>query len=252
MCTLMAQAFRGQRFTSWGDMMEPTVHGGHFGLGVELGEEEDNVNAKEQAVSLTKAKKPKLSHRIFFEDNGLKKVIEDFPKLKFQGKGHEFEDLKVLMAAYKKWLKDLYPFQDDFEDLIWQARDVLQKKEEIEGVEGEMSDPKQLLHQLRFHYKRGKVKADSETARRVAENRAAALERKRQREAQVHQVQDATGSGGTEAEPKNNADSERAKRVAENRAAALKRKMEREAEAEFEAFGMEEFEEDVFGFGAME
>ncbi|CAK9114595.1 unnamed protein product, partial [Durusdinium trenchii] len=161
--------------------MEPTVHGGHFGLG-----DDDVELLKEQAVSVSRAKKPKLSHQIFFEPNGLKKVIQDFPKLKFHGKGHEFEDLKVLMAAYKKWLKDLYPFKDDFEDLIWKARDVLQQKETTESGE---SDPKQHLHLLRFHYKCGKEGAtktkqdQDETAKRVAENRAKALERKRQREA---------------------------------------------------------------------
>eukprot|EP00434_Breviolum_minutum_P015317 symbB.v1.2.013500.t1/scaffold959.1/size148843/9 len=164
------------------------VSGRDFGLGDDVAVE----NLKEEAVHVARSKKPRLTHEIFFQDNGLKKVIQDFPKLKFQGKGHEFEDLKVMMAAYKKWLKDLYPFQDDFEELIWKARDVLQKKEQTEIGE---SDPRQHLHMLRFHYKKGeerdaeeKARAsdlDSETAKRVAENRAKALERKRQRDAKA-------------------------------------------------------------------
>eukprot|EP00913_Durusdinium_trenchii_P030869 g28911.t1 len=145
-----------------------------------------------------------------YNPNGLKKVIQDFPKLKFHGKGHEFEDLKVLMAAYKKWLKDLYPFKDDFEDLIWKARDVLQQKETTESGE---SDPKQHLHLLRFHYKCGKEGAT----------------KTKQDEEFVDFEDDAFGFGFgfEEREPKMQAEDhglETAKRVAENRAKALERK----------------------------
>jgi len=229
---------------------EPRVSGGDFGLG----DEEDLSNLKEQAVVISRAKKPQLTHQILFQDNGLKKVVKDFPKLKFQGKGHEFEDLKVLMAAYKKWLKELYPYKDDFEEVIWKAREVLQKKENTET--GEESDPRHHLHMLRFQYNKNKANAgrDSETAKRVAENRAKALERKRQREAQA-------ASSTTSAANTAGQDSETAKRVAENRAKALERKRQREAQAQLPpdiddddafGFGAPEMFEDVFDFGDME
>jgi len=220
---------------------EPRVCGNDFN------DPDGLADLKEKAVVIPRAKKPQLTHQILFQDNGLKKVVKDFPKLKFQGKGHEFEDLKVLMAAYKKWLKELYPYKDDFEELVWKAREVLQKKEKTE--EGaEKSDPRHHLHMLRFQYKKNKANAgrDSETAKRVAENRAKALEKKRQREAQAN----ASGQ-----------DSETAKRVAENRAKALERKRQREAQAQLPpeiddedafGFGAPEMFEDVFDFGDME
>ncbi|CAJ1413195.1 unnamed protein product [Effrenium voratum] len=62
------------------------------------------------------------------------------------------------MAAYKKWFKELYPFQDDLEDLIWKSRAVLEQKEKTElGVE---SDPRHQLHLLRYQYKSQKVESD--------------------------------------------------------------------------------------------
>ena len=62
-------------------------------------------------------------------------VIGECSKKKFKGEGHEFEDLKarfcfnrccpqkelldsvrptgqILMATYKKWFKEVYPFED--------------------------------------------------------------------------------------------------------------------------------------------
>ncbi|CAJ1368749.1 unnamed protein product [Effrenium voratum] len=128
---------------------EPRVHGGDLDL---------DVKDKAEVVPFTRSKKPKLTHQVFFEEKGLKKVIRDFPKLKFKGKGNEFEDLKALMAAYKKWFKELYPFQDDLEDLIWKSRAVLEQKEKTElGVE---SDPRHQLHLLRYQYKSQKVESD--------------------------------------------------------------------------------------------
>ena len=56
---------------------------------------------------------------------------------------------EVLMATYKKWLKEVYPFedflaenkavrrapqrfgQDNFEDMIWKSRAVLEKKDPL-------------------------------------------------------------------------------------------------------------------------
>eukprot|EP00435_Cladocopium_sp_Y103_P026811 s3523_g6.t1 len=242
---------------------EPRVSGGDFGLG-----DEDLTNLKEQAVVITRAKKPKLTHQILFQDNGLKKVIRDFPKLKFQGKGHEFEDLKVLMAAYKKWLKELYPFKDDFEEVIWKAREVLQKKEQTDT--GEESDPRHHLHMLRLHYKKNKVAENRSGKHRrtlcfiahfrvdllVVQCAAAdvccpAINARQQVQGPVRMPLDKI--------PRRQ--SGRDAQVAENRAKALERKRQREAQAQLQpdiddedafGFGAPEMFEDVFDFGDME
>jgi len=169
-----------------GGTMEPSVTGGLLGLG-----EHELDDLKPQANFLTTqvAKKPKLTHRLFFEEErGLKKVLNDFPKLRFKGKGHEFEDLQVLMSHYRRWFKDLYPFEDSFEDLIWKARTCLQAKEKDDS--GLESDPREQLHMLRFEYKnsgaggtKGLTVSD-EAKKRIEENKKRALEIKRKRQAE--------------------------------------------------------------------
>jgi len=179
-----------------GDSTEgPSVTGGLLGLG-----EHDLDDLKAQATVLTAqvAKKPKLTHRLFFEEErGLKKVLQDFPKLKFKGKGREFEDLQVLMTNYRRWFKDIYPFEDSFEDLIWKARTCLQAKEKDDS--GLESDPREQLHMLRFEYKNSGAagtkglssssqaasapQVSDEAKKRIEENRKKALEIKRKRQA---------------------------------------------------------------------
>ncbi|CAE6959864.1 TIPIN [Symbiodinium sp. CCMP2592] len=197
----------------------PSVHGGMLGLTEDI----DMEDVKEEAVQPpSKTKKPKLTLEHFFQEAGLKKVIGDCAKLEFKGEGHEFEDLKVLMAAYKKWFREIYPYEDNFEDLIWKSRTVLAQKEPD-------CDPREELHKLRLWYKKSSSQAselkneevsslDPEVAKRVAENRARALERKRQREAAVEQAQEE---------------------------AMAAQAAQAQAEPDFE-------EEDVFGFGGME
>eukprot|EP00931_Biecheleriopsis_adriatica_P012181 TRINITY_DN11329_c0_g1_i1.p1 TRINITY_DN11329_c0_g1~~TRINITY_DN11329_c0_g1_i1.p1 ORF type:complete len:345 (+),score=122.64 TRINITY_DN11329_c0_g1_i1:78-1112(+) len=202
----------------------PSVTGNLLGHGdVEL----DDL--KEQAVQVAQsrsAKKPKLTHSLFFDDErGLRKVIRDFPKLRFRGKGHEFEDLKVLMSAYKKWFKDLYPFEDNMEDLIGKARTCLQVPEKENGL---FSDPREQLHMLRFEYKTGGGGGIKEASQAAAGGRATP------KEAPV-------------------LSEEVKRRIEENRQKALARKRQREAEADPEpvpaaSFGFDD-EEDVFGFG---
>merc|ERR1719329_243172 len=136
---------------------DPAAAGGGVGsLGLQFGLlDEDLDDIKEQAAAAfedTRVKKPKVTHALFFdEDKGFKKMIKTFPKIKFQGKGKEVEDLKLLLKHYEKWFKDLHPHGDHFEDLVWKARSVLNEKEK--DSDGISSDPKERLHMLRFQYK---------------------------------------------------------------------------------------------------
>lgn len=166
--------------------VEPSVTGGLLGLGEH---ELDDLKVQANFLTTQVAKKPKLTHRLFFEEErGLKKVLNDFPKLRFKGKGHEFEDLQVLMTHYRRWFKDLYPFEDSFEDLIWKARTCLQAKEKDDS--GLESDPREQLHMLRFEYKNSGaggtkgVQVSDEAKKRIEENRKRALEIKRKRQAE--------------------------------------------------------------------
>ncbi|CAE7597120.1 TIPIN, partial [Symbiodinium microadriaticum] len=194
------------------------VHGGMLGLTEDINMED----VKEEAANPPSKRKPKLTLEHFFQEAGLKKVIGDCAKLEFKGEGHEFEDLKVLMAAYKRWFREIFPYEDNFEDLIWKSRSVLEKKEPD-------CNPREELHKLRLWYKKstsqasetkevGSLELDPEVAKRVAENRARALERKRQREAAVEEAQEE---------------------------AMAAQAAQAQAEPDFE-------EEDVFGFGGME
>mmetsp|Transcript_2742 Transcript_2742/g.4172 ORF Transcript_2742/g.4172 Transcript_2742/m.4172 type:complete len:357 (-) Transcript_2742:182-1252(-) len=144
----------------------PSVTPGLLGLG---GHELDDLKQAADVLAPRIAKKPKLTHGLFFEDDrGLKKVIRDFPKLRFKGRGNEFDDLKVLIGGYKRWFKELYPFEDNFEDIVWKSRAVLQEKEK--GEAGFESDPREQLHMLRYEYKNhgvGGTKAAAEAAARA-------------------------------------------------------------------------------------
>merc|ERR1719329_714589 len=136
---------------------DPAAAGGGVGsLGLQFGLlDEDLDDIKEQAAAAfedTRVKKPKVTHPLFFdEDKGFKKMIKTFPKIKFQGKGKEIDDLKLLLKHYDKWFKDLPPHGDHFEDLVWKARNVLNEKEK--DSDGISSDPKERLHMFRFQYK---------------------------------------------------------------------------------------------------
>lgn len=117
----------------------------------------DLDDIKDQAAAAyagegARAKKPKVTHALFFdEDKGFKKILKTFPKIKFHGKGKEADDLRLLLKHYEKWFKELYPHGDHFEDLVWKARSVLNEKEK--DGDGITSDPKERLHMLRFQYK---------------------------------------------------------------------------------------------------
>lgn len=134
-----------------------TADGGVGSLGLQFGLlDADLDDIKEQAAAAyagdQRAKKPKVTHALFFdEEKGFKKMIKTFPKIQFQGKGKEVDDLKLLLKHYDKWFKNLHPHGDHFEDLVFKARNVLNEKEKDD--DGISSDPKERLHMFRFQYK---------------------------------------------------------------------------------------------------
>uniref|UniRef100_A0A7S1F4A7 Chromosome segregation in meiosis protein 3 domain-containing protein n=1 Tax=Noctiluca scintillans TaxID=2966 RepID=A0A7S1F4A7_NOCSC len=166
-----------------------------FGLGLQ---DLDLDDLKAAAISMfqpgaASKKRRKMTHELFFEDDkGFKNMLETFPKIKFGGKGKEFEDLKLLMRHYSKWFQELYPSGERPEDLAWKARTVLADKEKLDS--GDTSDAREQLNVLRFKYKEAetaranapRVKATSnmsdETRKRIEENRQRALALKRARE----------------------------------------------------------------------
>eukprot|EP00418_Pyrodinium_bahamense_P071627 CAMPEP_0179085672 /NCGR_PEP_ID=MMETSP0796-20121207/38814_1 /TAXON_ID=73915 /ORGANISM="Pyrodinium bahamense, Strain pbaha01" /LENGTH=275 /DNA_ID=CAMNT_0020783117 /DNA_START=41 /DNA_END=865 /DNA_ORIENTATION=+ len=213
----------------------PSVTAGLLGL-----QEPDLDDLKQAAISVIqqgtgRAKRPKLTHDLFFRDeNGLSKIVKSFPKIRFEGKGREFDDLKILIRHYEKWFRDLFPSDENFEDLVWKARSVLQEKERND--DGTFSDPREELHKVRYQYKtssgmgtkgeREKVEAakarkksggadiseelrrrmegtktlDAETLWTIEEKRARALEirKKRQEEAAARGSQTQSSRGSQE------------------------------------------------------
>lgn len=197
------------------------------------------------------SKRPKMNHTLFYEDErGLKKVLRTFPSIKSQGKGHEYQDLSLLLRHYKKWFEDLHPYGDHFEDLVWKARQVLEDKEKED--DGITSDPREKLHALRFAYKTAKpedsrsapaaagAQLSDEVRAKIEANRQRALELKRKREAQ-------NNVGGERAPAPAAApqevDMEELWRIEEERAEAGRRNAASQGPAP------DDEEEDPFGYG---
>ena len=48
--------------------------------------------------------------------HGIGVLVEQFPKIKFKGKGHERADLHLLMQKYEQWAQKLCPVCIDAEN----------------------------------------------------------------------------------------------------------------------------------------
>jgi len=131
----------------------------------------------------------KLTHDHFFvKPNGLEKVMKTFHKIQFRGKGHEFEDLRVLLQSYDKWQRELYTVGEPLEDFAMAARLLL--SENTKSDEGVTSNPHARLHESRFNYKKWEAVElrkknppvlSEEMRQRIEANRQKALEMKRKR-----------------------------------------------------------------------
>lgn len=171
-------------------------------LGAMDPDEESSVKAEARDLAPEgKNKRRKVDHPLFFENpNGFKHLIKTFPKIRFRGKGSEFDDLDLLLKHYQKWVKNLYPQGQNFEDFIYKARQVLGEKDK--DKEGITSDPKRQLHMFRHMYKSSSASLSSsldldkdgksfhipssdlpdDVRQRIEQNRQRALQRKRERE----------------------------------------------------------------------
>ncbi|KAI4887068.1 hypothetical protein NFI96_033417 [Prochilodus magdalenae] len=77
-----------------------------------------------------KRPQPKLDSQRLLSDRGLPALRTLFDNVKFKGKGHETEDLKVLMQKMENWAHRLYP-KLQFEDFI-DKLEVLGGKKEVQ------------------------------------------------------------------------------------------------------------------------
>jgi len=197
------------------------------------------------------SKRPKMNHHLFYEDErGLKKMLRTFPSIKVLGKGHEYQDLSLLLRHYKKWFEELHPYGDHFEDLVWKARQVLEDKEKEE--DGVMSDPREKLHAFRFAYKSAKpedgrsapaaagAQLSDEVRAKIEANRQRALEVKRKREAEKNGAGE--GASAPAAAPQE-VDMEELWQIEEERAEAARRDSASRGPAP------DDEDEDPFGYG---
>ncbi|XP_062845790.1 TIMELESS-interacting protein [Trichomycterus rosablanca] len=77
-----------------------------------------------------KRPQPKLDSMRLLSDRGLPALRTLFADVKFKGKGHEAEDLKILMQKMENWAHRLYP-KLQFEDFI-DRLEVLGGKKEVQ------------------------------------------------------------------------------------------------------------------------
>lgn len=206
-----------------------SVTAGLLGLNTNDPELDDLKETGKVVVVGGAQKRPKLTHNLFFEDErGFKKMQKTFPQIPFQGKGYEFRDLKLLLAHYDHWIKELYPVSDNTEEIVKRSRVLL--SENMKGDDGHVSNPRERLHLLRYEYKAAQALADGAVAKaaepvpedvkqRIEANRLRALELKKKREQQ---------SGGAGASSDMDADAKR--RIEENKARAMEMKKLREME----------------------
>ncbi|XP_069851187.1 TIMELESS-interacting protein isoform X1 [Dipodomys merriami] len=77
---------------------------------------------------IVKRKLPKLDAQRLISERGLPALRHVFDKTKFKGKGHEAEDLKMLIRHMEHWAHRLFP-KLQFEDFIDRVENLGNKKE---------------------------------------------------------------------------------------------------------------------------
>ncbi|KAG7473358.1 hypothetical protein MATL_G00094980 [Megalops atlanticus] len=95
------------------------------------GEDEGEVKLAEAQVAKRRAVKrpqPKLDSQRLISERGLPALRTLFDDVKFKGKGHEAEDLKMLMQKMENWAHRLYP-KLQFEDFVDKLESLGNKRE---------------------------------------------------------------------------------------------------------------------------
>ncbi|CAH8430259.1 unnamed protein product [Heterobilharzia americana] len=84
--------------------------------------------SKGAAKRVVKNPRPKLDPQRLLSNKGLPALLEDFKKVKFRGKGHEFQDLDKLLFIYEAWANRLVP-RLNFSEVVERLENVGNKRE---------------------------------------------------------------------------------------------------------------------------
>ncbi|CAH8490636.1 unnamed protein product [Schistosoma rodhaini] len=84
--------------------------------------------SKGAAKRVVKNPRPKLDPQRLLSNKGLPALLEDFKKVKFRGKGYEFQDLNKLLFVYEAWSHRLVP-RMSFSEVIDRLENVGSKRE---------------------------------------------------------------------------------------------------------------------------
>ncbi|CAI2723135.1 unnamed protein product [Schistosoma spindalis] len=84
--------------------------------------------SKGAAKRVVKNPRPKLDPQRLLSNKGLPALLEDFKKVKFRGKGYEFQDLNKLLFVYEAWSHRLVP-RMSFPEVIDRLENVGSKRE---------------------------------------------------------------------------------------------------------------------------
>ncbi|CAH8432102.1 unnamed protein product [Schistosoma turkestanicum] len=84
--------------------------------------------SKGAAKRVVKNPRPKLDPQRLLSNKGLPALLEDFKKVKFRGKGYEFQDLNRLLFVYEAWSNRLVP-RMSFDEVIDRLENVGSKRE---------------------------------------------------------------------------------------------------------------------------
>ena len=107
------------------DAFEPDYETEEEGEAAGSGNEEESVKLKRSApadgagsdeivaVELLKKKRKQMvkpfNEELLTSKDGLSRIYEFSKKMKFRGRGHEVDDVKLLMKVYREWAFQLHP-----------------------------------------------------------------------------------------------------------------------------------------------
>ncbi|CAH8826453.1 unnamed protein product [Trichobilharzia szidati] len=84
--------------------------------------------SKGAAKRVVKNPRPKLDPQCLLSNKGLPALLDDFKKVKFGGKGHEFQDLEKLLYVYEAWANRVVP-RLTFPEVVERLEHVGSKRE---------------------------------------------------------------------------------------------------------------------------
>nr|CAH8823937.1 unnamed protein product [Trichobilharzia regenti] len=84
--------------------------------------------SKGAAKRVVKNPRPKLDPQCLLSNKGLPALLDDFKKVKFRGKGHEFQDLEKLLYVYEAWANRVVP-RLTFPEVVERLEHVGSKRE---------------------------------------------------------------------------------------------------------------------------